>query len=148
MKRLIALALIASTQVASAQSVSLDNQLYAAYCVGVEKVRIAWFQRQPATTDKKLSGIINEGISFSQERLSRFQQYLLSTDALNYSRDPTGLAIAEKRGESDVATCLNTINFCVNGEHATSPQCENANLLKSPACVSSTRCSNSDSLPF
>jgi hypothetical protein len=138
-----------------------DNDLYAAYCVGVLKAEYAppssYFPKPDL--DMEMKRLIEEADRQLQQeranRLNRFQRYLAARGYLtNTSFDHlTRLQIAISQGESDAKQCsshlarfLRCLNECNNNNEAQCfGKCKGG---KMPSCQSSDRCNQPDALPF
>jgi hypothetical protein len=132
--------------------VATDQELYAAYCLGVVVAQ----GDSPLSEFEDVVGhdaVVKEKERLSQER-SRFQGYLAARGLLSGSRSVssvTGARLAQERGQSDAARCFARINICVAKCSATRPyvhQCTIDCRDEEGACRANARCFRDDQLPF
>jgi hypothetical protein len=150
------------TVVANAQplpDVATDQELYAAYCLGVTLAQ----EEMPALTSQlKALGIeperwIAEGERETKEILDRhifrFRGYLAARGLLSGSRSVsamTGSRLAKERGQADAWRCNAKIESCVKKYSSQTHAQKYINDCRDEenACRAITRCSQDDRLPF
>lgn len=165
-----AAAILWASTPAQAQSGATDNELYAAYCIGVMDERIG--TGAPSADPQKEQYERSVTAPWVQLR-QRFQTYLLSTGAI---ADPQrvdaalGLTAAARRGHTDMQQCLAALTTKCNrdacGYHYSTPsdplglrgpsptqsKCIFEYLktcqAQQPSCVRESRCDGPDTLPF
>lgn len=91
-----------------------DNELYAAYCIGV--IRAAEeAPHQPAADPEVERRLSQTGAAMRQQALQRFQSYLAATGALtdnSRANSIFGLTNAMRRGQDDAEQARRTMNGC------------------------------------
>jgi len=147
------------TAAANAQplpDVATDEELYAAYCLGVTITH----QEQPAITSQlKSLGIepdprVAEGEQQTKEildrHISRFRGYLAARGLLSGSRSisaMSGARLARERGQADARRCFARIDGCVKKFSSNTYAVEDCSNEEN-ACRSNDRCFKGDRLPF
>jgi hypothetical protein len=170
---LLGAALSLVIDVAAAQ-VASDNELYAAYCLGVlqdvQQGQRKWYLEaaelmKPSPDEeneefrKDMRRAMQEDAKDLNQKLSRFRTYLgvrgFRTGGGRDQQAYTGLQVALRRGRSDTQQCSqysekNCAPRCtlervgLDGISKCADQCR----TESAACQSSKRCLKADTLPF
>lgn len=94
----------------AAAEIASDNELYAAYCVGVvQDAQKHWRKELLETEDENhYKQILQETLKDLDQRLSRFQTYLTARGfrtGVRGQEATTGFLLAVKRGQSDAQQC-------------------------------------------
>jgi hypothetical protein len=153
----------------AAAEVASDNELYAAYCIGVlqhtqQEGRKLWeeYEQQHLADDKpsqdELRRRRQEDEKDLDQKLSRFRSYLAVRGFPVGNRGPqahTGIQVALQRGQSDDQHCSQF------NEKTCTPRCTGQGFdpdaiikcadqcrAENTACRSSFRCLQADNLPF
>jgi hypothetical protein len=147
----------------AAAEVASDNELYAAYCIGVLQHRAEYEQGladDKQSQDAAMRRLLQEDTKNLNQKLSRFRTYLAVRGFRpRGGRDPqafTGIQVALQRGQADVQqcdqfsekTCTPRCPFGLDGDVDAIMKCVVQCLAENAACRSSERCLQADNLPF
>ncbi len=128
-----------------------DNELYAAYCIGVLDDQIQGLRSTfPTASGQKpipeLEQALQRQLAPVMQSRQRFAGYLASTGALtDPARDVWGLMVAQKHGREDYDQCLASLPQCAV---TTSVQANVVCIRSLPPCSRASRCQLPDVLPF
>jgi hypothetical protein len=131
--------------------VATDQELFAAYCLGV----IIAAQADPVNDVEEYLGrdAAERHKEYLSQKRSRFLGYLTARGLLSGSRNisaTTGARLANQRGRADTPRCSAKVKECVD-KYASKPYVQkdiNHCRDEEDACRASARCYNDDRLPF
>jgi hypothetical protein len=116
---LIALSIVGASQGLAQNIGATDNELYAAYCVGV--LHLAQTNNSqplqsdpgvPADVQQRIQRMRVENADKLVSEVSRFSSYLMASGALSRSGAALGLSGATNQGRSDLEHCSKTEQQC------------------------------------
>ena len=111
-----------------------DNQIYAAFCLGVSHQKYTNFQRAIAK-DPTIKSFAQGALDGAARQMRRFDAYLTMTGAASISAAYLG----QTQGENAVIECLAAVKACKGQECL--------DVQDSPSCASANRCDGPDQLP-
>jgi hypothetical protein len=82
-----------------------DNELFAAYCMGVKRAALEFLKNQPVSEIPDVQTATRQAWNRTHQEWERFRAYLLASDD---KPDDLGVPIAEKAGYTDVQTLLSS----------------------------------------